>query len=58
MQRELGWRPQTNFDVGMEKTIAWYLEHRGWVENVRSGAYREYYDLHYGDGLHLVQKAA
>jgi len=58
MQRELGWRPQTNFDAGMEETIAWYLEHRGWVENVRSGAYREYYDLHYGDGLHLVPKAA
>jgi dTDP-glucose 4,6-dehydratase len=42
----------------MENTIAWYLENRHWVENVRSGAYREYYDLHYGEQIHLVPKAA
>src|SRR3954471_13468455 len=58
IQRELGWRAETNFESGIETTIAWYMEHRDWVTNVRSGAYREYYDLHYSEGIHMVPKAA
>ena len=27
---ELGWFPETNFDVGIKKTIQWYLENREW----------------------------
>lgn len=27
---ELGWLPETNFDVGIKKTIQWYLENREW----------------------------
>ena len=36
IRAELGWQPQTRFDEGMEKTIAWYLEHRGWWEEIIS----------------------
>jgi dTDP-glucose 4,6-dehydratase len=25
IERELGWRPQENFDSGMRKTVDWYL---------------------------------
>ncbi|MDO4851340.1 MAG: dTDP-glucose 4,6-dehydratase [Actinomycetota bacterium] len=40
---DLGWQPETCFEVGIEKTIRWYLEHRDWMEHMTSGAYREYY---------------
>ena len=42
--RELNWKPRTAFESGVERTIAWYLANRDWVENIRSGAYSEYYD--------------
>ena len=38
--RDLGWRPQENFESGLRKTIEWYLENREWWERVRSGLYR------------------
>jgi len=30
MEQELGWRAQEDFTSGLEKTVAWYLEHRDW----------------------------
>jgi len=45
--RELGWRPTTRFEEGLRQTVAWYLEHARWVEDVRSGAYREWIRLNY-----------
>lgn len=38
--RDLGWRPQENFESGLRKTVEWYLENRAWWERVRSGLYR------------------
>jgi dTDP-glucose 4,6-dehydratase len=37
---ELSWRPLENFDSGLEKTVRWYLDNRGWWERILSGAYR------------------
>ncbi len=36
----LGWKPQENFESGLEKTVRWYLDNKGWWERVLSGAYR------------------
>lgn len=47
IQRELGWRPQIEFDRGLLETIRWYREHPGWVQRVLSGEYREYYRRNY-----------
>ncbi len=44
----LGWYPETTFEVGIEKTIQWYLDHADWMEHVTSGAYQEYYRRMYG----------
>jgi dTDP-glucose 4,6-dehydratase len=41
---ELGWYPETMFAEGIVKTIRWYLENQGWVEEVASGDYQKYYD--------------
>lgn len=46
---ELGWLPETKFEVGIKKTIKWYLEHRDWWEEIISGEYQNYYTRMYGD---------
>ncbi|MGZ3423102.1 MAG: dTDP-glucose 4,6-dehydratase [Polyangiales bacterium] len=38
--RTLGWSPATKFEDGIEKTIRWYLENRGWCERITQGTYR------------------
>ncbi len=45
--KELGWAPETMFDKGIERTIAWYLQNKQWVDDVTSGEYREYYRTRY-----------
>jgi dTDP-glucose 4,6-dehydratase len=37
---ELGWRPQEDFESGLDKTVRWYLSSKRWVERVKSGGYR------------------
>jgi dTDP-glucose 4,6-dehydratase len=47
LEKELGWKPAVRFDEGLAQTIAWYRENQGWLDDVRSGQYREYYQRHY-----------
>ncbi|MBZ5494774.1 MAG: dTDP-glucose 4,6-dehydratase [Acidobacteriia bacterium] len=49
IERELGWKPEIPFESGMGRTIDWYLQNPIWVEHVRSGAYRTYYERMYQD---------
>lgn len=44
---ETGWSAQVGFDDGLAQTIAWYRQSAEWLNDVRSGAYREYFDKHY-----------
>lgn len=44
---ETGWRPTVTFEVGLEKTVDWYLANPIWLKNVTSGAYLKYYDTMY-----------
>ncbi len=45
---ELGWEPAYTFERGLAETIDWYLANQEWVNEVTSGAYREYYERQYG----------
>lgn len=47
IKEDLGWYPETVFEVGIVKTIEWYLANRAWMENVTSGSYRDYYSTMY-----------
>ena len=38
--RELGWKPEHDFQSGLRRTVQWYLENPRWVERVQSGKYR------------------
>ena len=39
IRRELGWRPRHTFEDGLRRTVAWYLEHRSWCEQIVAGRY-------------------
>lgn len=47
IKEELGWYPETCFEVGIVKTIEWYLNNQAWVEEVTSGDYQHYYERMY-----------
>jgi len=47
LQNELGWTPSLQFEEGLEKTVAWYLENSEWLNNITSGDYQAYYDEQY-----------
>ena len=47
IERELGWRPEETFESGIRKTVRWYLDNLDWVENVTSGAYKEWIAQNY-----------
>ena len=32
LQRDLGWRPETEFDKGLRQTVRWYLDNMAWAE--------------------------
>lgn len=38
-RRELGWAPETSFEAGLRRTVAWYLEHAAWWRAVRARRY-------------------
>jgi len=39
LQRELGWAPRESFATGIEKTVDWYLTHRGWAADITAHRY-------------------
>ena len=47
LKEELGWEPSLQFEEGIEKTVAWYLENQEWLNNVTSGDYQAYYQKMY-----------
>jgi len=49
IETELGWKPGERFETGLRKTVQWYFEHMVWVENVTSGAYRNWVDTNYSN---------
>lgn len=47
LKSELGWEPSLQFEEGIEKTVKWYLDNQGWLDNVTSGDYQKYYEKMY-----------
>ena len=44
---ELGWKPEYQFDEGIEHTINWYVKNEQWWRKVMSGEYLKYYEDNY-----------
>jgi dTDP-glucose 4,6-dehydratase len=49
IEQELGWRPAETFETGLAKTVRWYLDNAQWVQDVTSGAYRDWVGQQYGN---------
>ena len=47
IQEELSWKPEYTFEVGIRKTIQWYLDNQDWMSQVKSGQYQQYYEMMY-----------
>lgn len=47
LQQELGWKPSLQFEEGLALTVDWYLENESWLNEVTTGAYKEYYSKQY-----------
>ncbi len=47
LEKELGWKPAETFDSGIEKTVQWYLDNQEWVQQVQSGAYKDWVNKQY-----------
>jgi dTDP-glucose 4,6-dehydratase len=39
IERELDWRPRHSFEQGLRETVAWYLEHGSWCDEVTRDRY-------------------
>ena len=48
IETEVGWTPSESWETGLQKTIEWYQENPAWIEDARSGVYRDYYVRQYG----------
>jgi dTDP-glucose 4,6-dehydratase len=47
IRNELGWEPRQSFVSGLRTTVDWYLAHRDWCEQIKSGSYRQWLERNY-----------
>lgn len=49
IEAELDWHAAESFETGLRKTVAWYLANTAWMENVTSGAYKNWIQQNYAN---------
>lgn len=42
-ETELGWDRTYTFEEGIKETIDWYVNNQEWIDNIKSGKYRDFY---------------
>lgn len=47
IDKELHWRPQITLEKGLADTVEWYRANVKWINDVRGGEYRKYYEKYY-----------
>lgn len=47
IERELGWKPNYNFDTGILQTIKWNLDNQNWIKNIENGEYLRFMENYY-----------
>ena len=45
--RALGWKPQVEFKIGLEETVAWYRANEEYWRTIKSGDFKNYYEKQY-----------
>jgi dTDP-glucose 4,6-dehydratase len=49
IQCDLGWFPRQSFEAGLRKTVQWYLRNLNWIEDVATGAYKQWLHENYAE---------
>ena len=49
IMNELNWKPSIDFDLGIRKTILWYLENQEWIDNTTDENYKNWIKNNYED---------
>ncbi|MBI5452532.1 dTDP-glucose 4,6-dehydratase [Candidatus Gottesmanbacteria bacterium] len=47
IKNELGWHPEEDFDLLLEKTVSWYKDNRNWWLRLKKAEYEKYYKEQY-----------
>jgi dTDP-glucose 4,6-dehydratase len=47
IETELSWKPEIALEDGLRRTVEWYRNNSKWLEGVRGGEYRSYYEKNY-----------
>jgi dTDP-glucose 4,6-dehydratase len=45
----LGFMAAVTVEQGLGRTVRWYMDNRSWIDRVRSGEYRKYYEAQYAE---------
>jgi len=49
IKKELKWKPEVPFEIGLEQTVQWYLNNQKWLELVENNDYLAYYEQNYAN---------
>jgi dTDP-glucose 4,6-dehydratase len=41
LQNKLGWTPKETFEMGIRKTIDWYLDNKTWWQDIQNNTYQQ-----------------
>jgi dTDP-glucose 4,6-dehydratase len=47
IKRELNWKPMTDIEDGLKKTIEWYITNSLWINNIKNGEYKNWFNKNY-----------
>ncbi len=43
VEKELGWNRTYNFDEGIKETVLWYVNNQEWIDDIKTGKYKDSY---------------
>lgn len=52
IKESIGWTSDHSFSDGLKLTVDWYLKNPYWVQNIQSGAYRNWLETNYSSRAH------